>query len=142
MTQEITAYLEERFGISKSLFKDFRRYSDQKGRILLGPKNVPVPELATSIGLQIASVNGAIKPSTNFLQLFGNHATKSIVHLNKEQTRVYLKGEDLELSGKINATEGYVLLKYLDFPVACGLLKGNRIKNVLAKPRRTDLKFL
>jgi len=142
MKDDILAYFEERFGISREVFSEFRLYTDQKGRCILGPKSIPLGDKAISVGLQIATVSGAIKPSTNFLQLFGKHVTKSTIHITKEQAHAYLKGDDLELSGKVDATDGYVLLKYLDYPLACGLLKNKTIKNVLAKPRRMDAKHL
>jgi len=158
MKPDVMEYFEERFGIRKSHFKDFRLYTDQKGRALLGPKHLGPERIVISVGIQIAhSENSArkasrtpsgtdaparFKPSTNFLQLFGKHATKNTVSLTKEQVQAYLKGEDIPLSGKIDATDGYVILKYQDYPLACGLLRGNRIENVLAKSRRMEIKFL
>jgi hypothetical protein len=154
MTPDVLSYFEQRFGIKKSQFKDFRFYSDQKGRVLLGPKNLIADRLIVSMGLQAASVNDnpksaepasvqRFKPSTNFLQLFGKHATKNFVALSKEQTQAYLRGEDIQLTSMPKGvTEGYILLKYMDYPLACGLLKGSRIKNVLPKARRMKIEFI
>src|SRR4030042_1997211 len=146
MKPDVPQYFGERFGIHKSHFKQFRLYTDQKGRALLGPKNLGPERIVISVGMQAATVSGAIKPSTNFLQLFGRHATKNFVSLTREQTQAYLKGEDHELNEvHKTATEGYVLLNYLDYPLAWRLLKGATltegdksrlptIVNVLAKP--------
>jgi len=142
MKNDILAYFEERFGIAKKEFEGFRLYADRKGRVMLGPKGIPLDDKAISVGMQIARVGNDMKPSTNFLQLFGRHATKNSISLTKEQTHAYLMGEDVQPSGKVDATDGYVLLKYLDYPLACGLLKNKTIKNVLPKPRRMDAKHL
>ncbi len=142
MKEKVFEYFEERFGISGKVFSGFRLYSDQKGRVILGPRTIPLDK-AISIGMQIAHMNGSIKPSTNFLQMFGRHATKNIVEITKEQAQKYIKGEDIEFHvPPKSASEGYVLLKYLEFPLACGLLKGNKVRNVLPKPRRSQVKFL
>jgi NOL1/NOP2/fmu family ribosome biogenesis protein len=140
--KDILDYFENRFGIRKSLFKGFRIYADQKGRIFLCSKGLSAQSSAVSIGMQIARVGNDIKPSTNFLQLFGKHATKNFILFTREQAQAYARGEDIELSGKVNATDRYVLLKYLDFPLACGMLKNKIIKNVLPKARRAKVEFL
>ncbi len=153
--KDILDYFENRFGIRKSLFKGFRIYADQKGRIFLCSKGLSAQSSAVSIGMQIARVGNddgwksaeptsfkRVKPSTNFLQLFGKHATKNFILFTREQAQAYARGEDIELSGKVNATDRYVLLKYLDFPLACGMLKNKIIKNVLPKARRAKVEFL
>ncbi|HJW97210.1 MAG TPA: hypothetical protein VJ485_03530 [archaeon] len=151
--KDILDYFEERFGISKSLFKSFRIYADQKGRIFLCSKRLSAQSSAVSIGMHIARVGNDIKPSTNFLQLFGRHATKNHVSLTKEQAQAYVKGEDIELSAQdvssksaepasVQVSDGYILLKYLDYPLACGMLKGKQVKNVLPKARRSNVEFL
>jgi NOL1/NOP2/fmu family ribosome biogenesis protein len=142
MTLDILAYLEQRFGIQKSHFKEFRLYSDRKGRFILGPRGIPL-DMAISLGMQIAHKNGDLKPSTNFLQLFGKHVSKNFVSLAKVQAQSYMKGQDLELEiSPKTASDGYILLRYMGSPLACGLLKGNKVKNVLPKPRRSEVKFL
>ncbi len=151
--KDILRYFEERFGISKKLFADHKLYSDQKGRVFLGPKVAAAGDIAVFIGMQTARIeNGSsklakptsmrIRPSTNFFQLFGKHATKNFISLSKEQAQAYAKGEDIELTQPTGSTEGYVLLKYLDYPLGCGLLKNGNVKNVLPKERRMKVEFL
>jgi len=104
------------------------------------------------VGMQIARIGNSIKPSTNLLQLFGRHATRNVLSVTKEQAVAYAKGDDIKLStqkeslksalpASFQVSDGYVLLKYLDFPLGCGLLKGSQIKNVLPKARRMNVKF-
>jgi NOL1/NOP2/fmu family ribosome biogenesis protein len=140
----VLEYLEKRFGIEHHHFNKFEMYAGSKGRIFLGPKTTIYRPTPVSVGLLIARIGRSIKPSTNLLQLFGRYVKKNFVSLTKEQTLQYLRGEDLELSEfEIQkATEGYVLLVYFDFPLGCGLLKGNNIKNMLPKAKRLDVEFL
>ena len=141
--KDVLAYFEERFGIPRELFSDYTLYSDHKGRIFMAPKKLVAEDIAITVGMQIGRVNGAIKPSTNFLQAFGRHAGKSILPLAKEQAIAYAKGEDIKVHTRPDGiSDGYVLLKYLDFPLGCGLLKGDQLKNMLPKARRMQVKFL
>ena len=150
MKDAILKYFEDRFGIKVS--PGFKLYTDQKGRVFLGPHLSFEP---VSVGMQIATIEGAdrIRPSTSFLQLFGKHATKNYISLTKEQTQAYAKGDDLSLNQEqaSHARDGYVLLKYLEYPLGCGLLKTEKegskgrilsIRNVLPKARRMRMDFL
>lgn len=140
----ILEYFEKHFGIEKNVFKEFGFYAGQKGRIFLGPKNIIKKPSIVSLGILIARINGSIKPSTNLFHMFGTHVKKNFASLTKKHAVQYIHGDDLELSAaEINeAEEGYILVKYLVFPLGCSLLKGNTIKNMLPKAKRLDVKFL
>ena len=135
-------YLEKRFGIKRDSFNDFNLYTEEKGKIFLGPKTFI--NRCISIGLVIARIDNSIEPSNNLLQTFGKYDKKNFILLNKEDALSYIKVEDLEfLQDEIKeATEGYVLLKYSNFPLGCGLLKGKHLKNMLPKAKRLKLEFL
>lgn len=137
----VLGYLEDRFGIDRKHFSDFEFYMASKGRVFLGPKSIPGRLKPVSVGILVARMSGSVKPSTNLLQLFGSHASRGIVDLSKEQALRYTRGEDLRLTDN-KTTDGYVLLKYLDFPLGCGMLKNSIIKNMLPKAKRIEAKFL
>jgi len=137
----VLSYLEERFGIERRHFSGFEFYMASKGRVFLGPKRIPGRLKPVSVGILVARMSGTVKPSTNLLQLFGRHASRNIVDLPKEQALRYLRGEDLRLPGN-GTTDGYVLMKYLGFPLGCGMLKKGIIKNMLPKAKRIEAKFL
>jgi NOL1/NOP2/fmu family ribosome biogenesis protein len=141
---DVLAYLEQRFGLERSLFADYGLYAASKGRLYLGPKRlVNHPRIATA-GLLIGRSGNAIKPSTNLLQLFGRHVKKNIVALEKDNARGFMAGEDVKTSGSEarGATDGYVLVKYLDFPLGCGFLQDGRVKNMLPKAKRLAVDYL
>ena len=135
-------YLEARFGLPRSLFEEYSFYMTTKERIYLGPKSVPNNVRIVTIGLMVARATGVIKPTTNLLQVFGRHVAKNIVTLDKVQALSFLKGEDVRLSEPADASEGYVLVKYLDYPLGCALLKANALKNQLPKAKRLDVKHI
>lgn len=142
--EKVFQYLEERFGIKRALFDDYGLYMASKGRIYLGPRRVPdVPKIAT-IGLLVARVAGAVKPSTNLLQALGSHVTRNIIDASKEQAIAYARGGDFPLGkGKPEGvSDGYVLVRYDGAALGCGLLQGGTIKNMLPKAKRLELRYI
>jgi len=140
-------YLEERFGLDKSLFKDYSFYLGVKERLYLGPRSDQADmngmRVAT-IGLMVARADENIKPTTNLLQVFGKKITKSVIPLTCPKAIRFVSGEDLilERSEIGPVIDGYVLLKYLNSPLGCGHLKDGSVKNMLPKAKRMKLKFI
>jgi NOL1/NOP2/fmu family ribosome biogenesis protein len=137
-------YLERRYGLVPELLADFEFYASANGRVILGPKEIDPCLSPDTAGLLIARIGNTVKPTTNLLQLLGEHITRNFVTLDRDKAALYIKGLDLEVNAaEIGDTvEGYVLLRYLAFPLGCGLLKGTHIKNMLPKARRLDIRFL
>lgn len=133
---DVLAYLEQRFGLEPGLFADYGLYAASKGRIYLGPKKlVNHPRIATA-GLLIGRGGKGIKPSTNLLQLFGRHVKRNFLDLEKENARAFMAGADVSAGEAGSATDGYVLVRYLGFPLGCGLLQKGQVKNMLPKAKR------
>jgi NOL1/NOP2/fmu family ribosome biogenesis protein len=140
----VLEYLNSRFGLDRTLFDVFALYAGPNGRIFLGPQTKIELSLADTTGLLIARIHKTVKPSTDLFQTFGKYVTRNAVTLTKKQTQRYIGGEDVQLqeSELGGATNGYVMLAYQDNPLACGLLKGNRIENVLPKVNRLKVEHL
>lgn len=134
----IMEYLEERFGIGKENFSDFNIYLGKKEKCYLGPKNVIEKPEIISPGMLMAR---SLKPTTNLLQMFGHKATKNLITLSKEQAVSYVKGEDLRI-GNPGADDGYVIVKYGDYVLGCGFLKGELLSNNIPKAKRLEVKYL
>lgn len=142
--QQTLDYLQRRFGMLPELFADFEFYAGPNGRIILGARRIDDRLSPDTAGLLIARIGRTVKPSTNLLQLFGKHVSRNLVVLNPQQTALYIKGNDLEVTAAEigDTTEGYVLLKYLSYPLGCGLLQGNHIKNMLPRAKRLEVSRL
>lgn len=142
--EKVFLYLEERFGLERALFDDYGLYMASKGRIYLGPRRVPdMPKIAT-VGLLVARVAGAVKPSTNLLQALGGHVTKNILDASREQAITYARGSDFQVGKALpeGVTKGYVLVRYDGAALGCGLLQGGIVKNMLPKAKRLELKYI
>lgn len=141
--EDVLNYLLDRFGIEKAVLGDFSMFSTEKGKIFLGPKSLLCAPQAVSIGLLCFRSDYAIKPTTNLLQIIGKFAKQNFALLSKDQTKDYLYGSDLTLTPDqiSNCSDGYILLKYGEFSLGCGLLKKDQLKNTLPKAKRLDIKF-
>ena len=137
-------YFERRYGLAPELLADFEFYASANGRIILGPKQIDPCLFPDTAGLLIARIGNTVKPSTNLLQIVGSLITRNFVSLERDSAARYIRGLDLEVTVTEigDTTEGYVLLKYLSFPLGCGLLQGSHIKNMLPKAKRLDVRFL
>ncbi len=142
--QMTISYLGGRFGIPGSVFDNHSLYLGPKGRLYLGPSQVPPSLKIVSPGLLVARAEGGIKPSTNLFQLFGNLVSKNYVELCEGSVKKFVKGEDLLISQKErgSATDGYVLVRFRDYNLGCALLKGGTLKNQVPKAKRLGLAFV
>jgi NOL1/NOP2/fmu family ribosome biogenesis protein len=134
-------YLEERFGIPRSIFEGYSLYLGPKCRVYLGPAQVPPSLRIVSPGLLVARADSGIKPSTNLFQLFGREVSKNIVNLERASVPKFVKGDDLLISTeeRKDATDGYVLVRYQGYDLGCALLKGPTLKNQVPKAKRLGL---
>ncbi|OYT42902.1 MAG: hypothetical protein B6U88_02525 [Candidatus Aenigmarchaeota archaeon ex4484_56] len=136
----ILKYLRDRFSIQKKIFSNYS-FIIKGEKIWIVYKDVLEKNLD---GLNIESVGllfgryfkrqERFKPTTNALQIFGRYATKNIVELNEKEKDMYIKGYDLEK--KLNLEEGYVIIKFKNDILGCGLYRNGKIKNQIPKARK------
>ena len=88
-------------------------------------------------GLLFVRVNGQLKVTTDCLQLFGGSVEG--IKLNEKEMREFLAGKSVTVSGK-NIKSGYVVVKYNEKPLGCGIVKGGSLRSLIAKHRRVQLK--
>jgi NOL1/NOP2/fmu family ribosome biogenesis protein len=144
---DVLRYLQERFGLDPALFEGHSFYLAPKGRVYLGPSQVPPSLRIVSPGILIARADSGIKPSTNLFQLFGRHATRNVLSVDKEQAKAFANGADLVIpetaeTGAGVTTDGYVLVRYSDYNLGCALLKKGALKNMVPKAKRLELKLI
>ena len=144
--KELFSYFEERFGIDRKEFENLEFYEKSKGRIY--SVNKPAFKLLESVnrpisaGLLFARMSAAFKPTSVIIQIFGRYAKKNILDLDVEEAKTYISGLDLEMQNTGNCTDGYVIVRYNDYSLGIGLLKAGKLKNMLQKGKRTNVKFL
>jgi NOL1/NOP2/fmu family ribosome biogenesis protein len=129
--QKFREYLKERFGISLPDGVEFE--GDKSLRVM----NSELKEFKTTTpkGFPASRMKGKFpKPSTNFIQLFGNLATKNTIELNREDALNYLQGKDLKTTQE--AQTGYVILSHKKSILGIGFYREGKLENMLPKGRR------
>lgn len=146
MAKEFLGYLEERFGLEKSAFSEFS-FHETPDKIYIMSADIPQNDLNGLRIVQTGIVAGRIfdkggkfKPTTNFLQIFGKFAAKSIVQLNEKEKEDFVRGLDIENKIAEGVDNGYVIVKFGDDVLGCGIFSQGSIKNQIPKARRLALR--
>lgn len=123
-------YFFARFGIS---LPDNLEFSFTKNKVYAFNKEVEKGETFGIVALK--RTNRGFKPSSEFLQLFGNLAMRNVVFISKKEINEYLKGNDLIVDNTLS-TDGYVVVCYKNYAIGCGLLIGNKLINQVPKTKQ------
>jgi NOL1/NOP2/fmu family ribosome biogenesis protein len=144
--KEFLGYLEERFGIGKDSFSGFS-FHETPDKIYIMSADIPQNDLNGLRIVQTGIVAGRIfdkggkfKPTTNFLQIFGKFAVKSIVQLSEKEKEDFVRGLDIENKTAEGVENGYVIVKFGNDVLGCGIYSEGNIKNQIPKARRLALR--
>ncbi len=130
----VLGYLEERFGIPCGVFDNFMLLKTSRSWHLLS-KSAHVEQAVrlktVQAGLKaFERVGSFIKPTTRFIQIFGSHATKKVVKIDRLELRRLLSGESIP--GDHEWGQGYVILAVDGYGViGLGLLVGGQVRSQL-----------
>jgi len=135
--------LKERFGCEIDF--DFGMLKSRSGKIYLITKDVSKLNLKklriSRTGIYFATYeekfkNNKIRLSIEGAQMVGALAKKNILEIDDLQLKKWFFGEDLVVKNAFNLSDGFVILKYKNDFIGCGLLKQNTVKNYVPKERR------
>ena len=129
--ERFKTYLNDRFGII--LPKEVCFVGEKTLRVM----NAELKEFKTSTpkGIRASRMKGKFpKPTTNFIQLFGNLATKNTIELSRGDALKYFQGQDLQT--KDEAETGYIILTHKGAVLGIGFYRNKEIENMLPKGRK------
>ncbi len=95
-----------------------------------------------SIGLYFGKLkrNNKIKLSIEGCQIIGPKATRNIVVLDEEEAKKFLEGLNVKPKEKIDCeVNNFVLVKFGEDFIGCGILREDYVENLLPKTRRIYL---
>lgn len=143
--EEVLNWWEERFGISRDVFKHYDFY--QKGDrvwIVSGDAAKVLDEIRCEVvGMSFMRVLSAgLKPTTSAIQLFGKFATRNVVELDSGAAFEFMQRRSVRLDASRlkNVTDGYVVVKFKErgTPLGCGVLKGDELVSLIPKDRSVE----
>lgn len=134
------SYLEDRFGIPEALFDEYLLFNNKKSWWLL--RQSQFIEQASQFKISMAGlrafqkINRYVKPTTRMIQIFGHHATRASLDLNKSEFEGLGTGEPFPVG--IEIENGYVIISHEGHPLGLGLFI-----NGLVHPQipRKELRF-
>ncbi|MEM4707024.1 MAG: hypothetical protein QXL47_00245 [Candidatus Anstonellales archaeon] len=131
---EFEGYIKERFGIVLPDWVVVEEVGD-KFRIMNKEISKEKPKNFVSRGIVCGKkTTFGVKPTSDFIQLFGHLARKNVAKISREEMLNYAKGMDLER--EFDFENGYVVLRYEKHSVGVGLCMNKKIKNQVAKTKR------
>ena len=134
------AKLNPYFGLPEKYKLDGILFVNEKGKYyLVNDKYAEIAGLIRTkvLGLYIAEINkfGEIRLSIEGSGLIGPDATEHILDLDDEEARLFLRGDDLDVSEKDLASQYFLLTNNKDF-IGCGKVKSGTLLNFTPKSRR------
>lgn len=139
MESQFINFIKKRFGFTKEDFSGFVFIADDK-RVYVTTEDVGLaqnlPAKAHSYGIvagRIQRDGRILKPTTNFLQIFGSRAKKNIIELSEDEKDGFIRGLDIETDSDFE--NGYVIVRWNGHVLGCGYLKDGILGNELPGSR-------
>ncbi|AGB16429.1 hypothetical protein Halru_1830 [Halovivax ruber XH-70] len=140
--REVLEYYDERFGIPPETFADYTFWEKGAGKIWVYAGEAPSPTAVESLGmLCLRTRQEHWKPTTDFVQRFGQHATECVIDLDPDEAARFVAGEDQELDW--DGDWGYLIAAHEMAgerePLGIGLYVYDELRSLIPKGRRRDL---
>ena len=137
--KEIYKLIEKQWGAKIEL--DYGFLKNNKNKIFVINKDIAKIDMSklrlNSVGMYFCEIDSrGIRLSIEGTQLLGPKAAKNVVEIDEEETRRWLKGEDLEKECK--GCSGFVILKNKNDFLGNGKYSNGRILNYVGKTRRIN----
>ncbi len=86
-------------------------------------------------GIKLAQVfTHSTKFTTGAIQLFGKFAQKNILQLSYSESMMFARGQEFSPRSKPNNSEnGFVIVKYKQFPIGIGNYKDGKLKSSIPR---------
>ncbi len=119
--QPYLEYLEERFGIPRSVFEGYRFFRANAKSIAIINEDHRIAAPLHFAGVSFVHTNMKYpKLSTAAALAFGKYVTRNVAQLDRFQAEDYLKGKTL-YDVVENLDEGYVFVRYADITLGVGV---------------------
>ncbi|ADB60916.1 hypothetical protein Htur_2032 [Haloterrigena turkmenica DSM 5511] len=141
--EEVVDYFRDRFSMPPETFDDYTFWEKGAGKIWIYGGEAPTPLEIEAIGMTcLRTRQEHWKPTTDFVQRFGGHATDCVIELDREEARAFATGEDREIE-RWEGDWGYLIGAHeiageLE-PLGIGLYVHGELRSMVPKGRQRDL---
>ena len=138
----VLEFLEQRYGVDPSVFEGHSFWERGAGKLWVFRGSVDSPAALEGLGMvALRTRQEHWKPTLEFAQRFGHHATRNTVGLSRGQAERFLAGEDQELGW--DGDWGFLLVSHElagDRAVlGVGLYVHGELRSMVPKGRRREL---
>lgn len=143
--KRIIGFLEEKFGFPRRLFENCTFLFKGRSSIWIFTGHPSAPEIVPrveTVGMRALrkTAKGVLKPTTVFIQAFGRYASKNIVELRSEEEVLEFMSGGI-VRGVFDVEEGFVIVKFRDDILGCGLYSRGTLKSRIPKVWRVKPKW-
>ncbi|THE64959.1 hypothetical protein D8Y22_10120 [Salinadaptatus halalkaliphilus] len=141
--EEVLEYFADRFDIPPETFDDHTFWEKGAGKIWIYAGEAPTPLAIEAIGMTcLRTRQEHWKPTTDFVQRFGTHASDCVIELEGPEARRFVAGEDQEID-RWDGDWGYLIATHeigSDVaPMGVGLYVHGELRSMVPKGRQRDL---
>jgi NOL1/NOP2/fmu family ribosome biogenesis protein len=141
--REVVDYFADRFGIDPEVFDEYTFWEKGAGKIWIYAGDAPSPLRIEAIGMTcLRTRQEHWKPTTDFVQRFGRHASECVIDLDPEEARAFAAGKDREIE-RWDGDWGYLIAAHeIDgerVPIGVGLYVHGELRSVVPKGRQREL---
>ncbi|MWV41092.1 hypothetical protein [Natrialba sp. INN-245] len=138
----VLEYFEDRFAIPPETFEDYTFWEKGAGKIWIYAGESPTRLEIEAIGMTcLRTRQEHWKPTTDFAQRFGHHASACVIDLEREAARRFTAGEDQELAW--DGDWGYLIAAHeiggSREPLGIGLYVHGELRSMVPKGRQRDI---
>jgi NOL1/NOP2/fmu family ribosome biogenesis protein len=140
--REVLDWWDERFGIEPAVFAEHTFWERGSGKIWAFHGEVESPVEIQGLGMAVLRTRQEHwKPTLEGIQRFGEHATKNVIRLSRDEAAAFMAGEDQELDW--DGDWGYLVAEH-DLaggpePIGVGLYVYDELRSQVPKGRRREL---
>ena len=136
--KSILELIKNQWGASADM--DYAFLKTDKGKIYAVNSDISRLELGklriNSIGLYFAEIRDeGIRLSIEGSQIIGPKSKKSVLELNDNEAKEWMRGNDLEMKGDFS---GFLIIKHKEDFLGCGKYANGKILNYIGKARRVN----
>lgn len=136
MAGPILNKLENYFGMNADVFDKLKTVKIAN-EIYIGTNEVATFKQLKSYryGIKLAQVfTHSAKFATGAIQLFGKYAQKNILQLSYSESMMFARGQEFAPRSKpTNSENGFVIVKYKQFPIGIGNYKNGKLKSSIPR---------
>ncbi|MEF8781649.1 MAG: hypothetical protein V5A39_01820 [Haloarculaceae archaeon] len=140
--EEVLEWWDERFGVLPETFEAYTFWERGRGKIWAFRGEAESPVAIEGLGMTFLRTRQEHwKPTMSAVQRFGDHATRNVIHLTREEAAEFLAGRDQDLAW--GGDWGYLVLTH-DLvreprPLGVGLYVYGELRSQVPKGRRREL---